>query len=147
MNAKTTTIVESLVEAMEQTDLDQLPFDPMGDSIRGVHWQLRYALAEARPKIEPKDPHQVPFHLELSADQAALYGKARQEAWKTCLSLFNSMQFLQVRGSISEYGVEVPASGSIGDAYDCVQSAKESLACLETMMEQIEPSGSVTKTA
>jgi hypothetical protein len=138
MNSKTIEIVEGLVDAMEGAGLHQLPQEPLGDTVRGTHRQLRYALAEAQPKIKPKDSHRRPFHLDLNARKADLYKQAREEAWDACASMLNSMEFLRVRGCITEFGVELPANGSVGDAYLCLEGAKRSLTRFEGILSKIE---------
>lgn len=127
-------IVEEIVEALHDIDIDALPETSRGDTVRGLLWALEALIT---PLVEPHDQHYVPFNIRLTQDEAAVGRAAINEVWQISSSLLTGLHFLRTRGYVSRWGAEVPAMWSPGDFYSAIEGARDALARLEALNDKL----------
>jgi hypothetical protein len=127
-------MIEEVVEVLRDIDLKALPDGPTGETIRGLVWALEYAVSA---KTEPRHQHDVPCHLRLSKEEAALGQAAINEVWKSCASLLYGLTFFQPHAHVGHRGVEWPACWSPGDFYQALEDARDALVCLEALNDKL----------
>jgi hypothetical protein len=127
-------ILEDIVDAFYGINIDNLPEDPRGDTIRGLFWALEAVLS---PLTEPHKQHLVPFNANLTQEEAALGRAAIEKVWEISSSLLVGLRFLCAHGYVIGRGVELPACWSPGDFDGAIESARDSLARLTELNDKL----------
>jgi hypothetical protein len=127
-------LIEEIVEALQEIDIDQLPETPRADTIRGLLWALERLLG---PKIEARQQHHVPFNARLSQSEARIGRAAIEEVWRISCSLLVGLEFLTPHGHVSRWGAECPGHWSPGDFYNSIQDAREGLELLARYNDEL----------
>jgi hypothetical protein len=128
------TLIEQIVEALQDIDIHELPQTPRADTIRGLIWALERLLAS---KIEARQQHHIPFNARLTQAEAKIGRAAIEEVWRISCSLLVGLEFLTPHGHVSRWGVECPGHWSPGDFHSAIQDAREGLQRLERFNDEL----------
>jgi hypothetical protein len=127
-------IIEDIVDALRDIDIEQLPESPRGDTIRCLQWALEYLMS---PPMQPQDQHRVPFNFRLTKEEAVLGQEAIEEVWRISSWILSGLDQLRTRGFVSRWGGECPACWSPGDFYNSIKGAREALVRLEALNDKL----------
>jgi hypothetical protein len=122
--------LEDIAAALSGTDLDGLPQEPRGDTIRGLFWAIE---ALTSPVVEAREQHCVPFHARLSNREAELGRAAIEEIWVITSCALVGLTYLTARGCVNGRGVELPACWSPGDLDGSICSMRDALTRLTAL--------------
>jgi hypothetical protein len=127
-------IVGGIVNALHTINIDGLPEEPRGDTIRSLLWALEELLT---PRIEPMEQHPVWFNVSLTQEEVVVGRAAEQEIWSICCGLLSGLQYLTTRGRINLNQVEIPATWSPGDLSCAIQETRPRLERLTTLTDTL----------
>jgi hypothetical protein len=80
-------IIEEIVEALQEINIDELPESPRGESIQGLQSALESLIS---PQVEPRDHHSVRFNIRLTERELRVGQAAIDAAWE--ISSFDRRQ-------------------------------------------------------